>query len=114
MRMPLHYLSAALLLVATLASCTITPKQPVSELTIPATWSEVPENGTHPRAVELVRWWTTFDDPTLDTLITRGIEANRDIREATARVREARALRTSTAAEGWPRIGSSASYTRSL
>lgn len=42
---------------------------------------------------ELSRWWKEFDDPLLDSLVTRALSANPDLRLATARVLEARALR---------------------
>ena len=96
------------------AACTVTPKQPVASVTLPETWSERPETATNAQPVELARWWNTFQDSALQALIERGIGQNRDIREATARVREARAARLVNLAPRWPRLGSSTSYTRSL
>jgi multidrug efflux system outer membrane protein len=37
------------------------------------------------------QWWTTFNDPVLNSLVDRAIVANLDVREAQARVIEARA-----------------------
>ena len=102
------------LLCCLVASCTVTPKRPVASVTLPETWSEQPESATSAPSIELARWWNTFQDPRLQALIERGISQNRDIREATARIQEARASRLVTLAPRWPRLGSATSYTRSL
>jgi outer membrane protein, multidrug efflux system len=38
------------------------------------------------------RWWAQFDDPILDSLITRALDANHDVRIAVARFEQARAV----------------------
>jgi multidrug efflux system outer membrane protein len=38
------------------------------------------------------RWWAQFQDPVLDTLVTRTLESNHDVRIAVARVDQARAF----------------------
>jgi NodT family efflux transporter outer membrane factor (OMF) lipoprotein len=65
------------------------------------------------RSADLTRWWTSFNDPLLDSLVERAVQSNLDLRLAEARVREARALRGVTAAGAWPALDLSASYTRS-
>lgn len=57
-------------------------------------------------------WWLSFDDALLASLIDRTVASNLDLAQAEARVREARAQRKIAAADFWPQIGSSASYTR--
>jgi len=57
-------------------------------------------------------WWTTFDDQLLMSLVQRTVESNLTLQQAEARVREARALRRIAAADLWPQVGSSGSYTR--
>ncbi len=57
-------------------------------------------------------WWTTFDDALLTSLVSRTVQANLTLKQAEARVREARALRRITAADLWPQVQSSGSYTR--
>ena len=95
-------------------ACTVTPKRPVASVTLPETWSERPEPADSAQPVALARWWKTFQDATLQALIERGINHNRDIQEATARIQEARASRRVNLAARWPRLGSATSYTRSL
>ncbi|MDZ4772636.1 MAG: efflux transporter outer membrane subunit, partial [Planctomycetota bacterium] len=57
-------------------------------------------------------WWRCFDDPVLDGLVARANDANLDVKEALARVHEARALRGATAADQFPTLDASASYAR--
>ena len=110
----LLYRSLLLFLLLSLASCAVTPPARVTELNIPTTWSEKTDHGQETKVLLLSLWWTTFNDPVLTSLIDRGVTENRDLREATARVRETRALRTVADSDTWPQIGSGASYTRSL
>lgn len=59
-----------------------------------------------------VRWWSQFDDPILDSLIVRALDANRDVRIAVARVEQARAVFDETALDRFPRVPVSASVDR--
>lgn len=72
---------------------------PASRPAVPAT-----------QPVDLTTWWRTLNDPTLDSLIQRAIESNLDLRAATARVREARALRDIAVAGFWPQVNATGSY----
>jgi len=60
-----------------------------------------------------VTWWRGFNDPELERLIDLAIAANHDLRIATARVLEARALRSQAILSALPIVHSSASYTKS-
>ena len=61
----------------------------------------------------LANWWALFNDPTLDSLIKRGIEANLDVKLAAERVRQARAVIGENQGLMLPTLGASGSYTRS-
>ncbi|MFA6561145.1 MAG: multidrug efflux RND transporter permease subunit [Verrucomicrobiia bacterium] len=61
-----------------------------------------------------VIWWRGFNDAKLNALIDQALTANHDLRIATARVREARALRTHVLFDFAPTVQSDASYTRSV
>ncbi len=63
-----------------------------------------------PRA--LAQWWIQFHDPTLDGLISRALENNRDLKAAIARVREARAEVEVAAGALLPEADVSAGYNR--
>lgn len=59
------------------------------------------------------QWWTTFNDPTLNSLVDRAIVANLDVREAQARVYEARARVGVERSAYLPDANVSGSYRRS-
>ncbi|MEJ2226276.1 MAG: efflux transporter outer membrane subunit [Syntrophobacterales bacterium] len=62
--------------------------------------------------VTLVDWWKAFKDPTLSSLVERAIRANLDVRQAEARIRQARAARGVAGAPLWPEVDASALYQR--
>ena len=79
--------------------------------------TKVPENFVNSRPAadtEMVaKWWTTLQDPMLDSLIDRAVRSNLDLRFAEARVREARAQRGVVRGDLFPTLNASASYQRS-
>src|SRR5215472_13784704 len=79
---------------------------------MPGSWSEPLEGGTTNRTALAAEWWTTFGDPKLNSLIARAVQSNYDLRIAEARLRQARAQRTFSAADLWPTLDASGSYTR--
>ena len=99
-----------LLLVAGVSGCTVGPHYRPPSVPVPDAWSEASTQAA--REAVTAQWWTTFQDPLLESLVTRAVQANRDLRTAEARVREARALRGLAAGEFGPTINVSGSYTR--
>ncbi|HEX9852162.1 MAG TPA: TolC family protein, partial [Woeseiaceae bacterium] len=63
-------------------------------------------------AVDFESWWRTFADPTLDRLIETAREQNLDIRQAAARIAEARAMRDVVAGGYYPAVDARAGVTR--
>lgn len=57
----------------------------------------------------LAAWWTTLNDPQLCGLIERAVAGNLDLKQARARVREARARRGIAAADLFPTLDASGS-----
>ena len=103
-----------------LAGCMVGPDYHPPSTPVPAAWDNqvgvVPDfqsSVTTPRPLELVEWWKSFDDPVLASLVERAIESNLDIRQAQARIRQARASRGVAAAGMWPEINTNASYRNS-
>ena len=45
-------------------------------------------------------WWKVFNDPILESLMDRAVDGNLDLRQAYARIKEARAIRALPEAEG--------------
>ncbi len=97
-----------------LSGCTVGPDHVAPEARGPEQWPEALESGIGSGTADLRRWWTRFEDPTLDSLVDRALSGNLDLREAAARVREARALRGVTASDQFPTVnaGASALYSR--
>jgi multidrug efflux system outer membrane protein len=95
-----------------LAGCAVGPDYREPKLAVPASWQEAQQKGIEIRPVEMTRWWTTFNDPLLNSLVERAVKSNLDLRIAEARIREARASRVVVAAGAWPTVDVSASYRR--
>jgi multidrug efflux system outer membrane protein len=82
----------------------------------PASWHTDLEGGltagqANPQT--MAQWWTTFNDPLLADLIERAVHGNLDLKQAKARLREARARRGLSQAELFPTLDASGSFTRS-
>lgn len=109
MTLKLRLLGAAAL-SATLAACTVGPdfERPAT----PANAAQGFAEGADPRfaATPLPEgWWRLFEDPALDALVTRALERNTSVREASANLRRARALIREAKARQLPSINAQAS-----
>jgi NodT family efflux transporter outer membrane factor (OMF) lipoprotein len=100
------------LIMTGLIGCTVGPDYRRPEVTVPATWRQAEQPGVSPGVAAVTEWWQTFQDPVLDRLVRRAVAANLDLKVATARVREARALRGITAADRVPSINASGTAAR--
>ena len=88
---PKHFrIAAALAAALALAGCSMAPTYERPELPVPAAWPDDARAGTAP--AKPVDWASFFPDERLRALIKLALEHNRDLRIATARVAEARAL----------------------
>lgn len=96
------------------AGCAVGPDfgRPTTEM--PAAWtSEAAGMETRAADQELRRWWEGFNDPQLTSLVERAMAANLDLRQAAARVRQARAARGVAFAAIGPTLDATASHERS-
>jgi NodT family efflux transporter outer membrane factor (OMF) lipoprotein len=84
----------------------------VPKVSVSPNWSEAMEGGATNRTVSAADWWTSFHDTELNSLIVRAVSSNYDLRMAEARLRQARAQRQFSAADFWPTVNASGSYTR--
>lgn len=99
-------------LIFLLSGCTaVGPEYHSPQPEMPAVWHENAANIAPAADVAGGQWWSLFQDPLLDTLMTRAAAANHDLRKAEARIREARAGRIIAAATG--AVGGSAASTHS-
>jgi len=95
--------TAFLTLISALAWAAELPKVDVP----PAFHSQAPGAG---EPVE--KWWNTFQDPQLASLVERAAAANLDVKIAISRLLEARAARRSTRADLVPNVGANATVER--
>lgn len=93
-----------LVLCSWLAACTGLPPQ-VEATRQPAlpTQFDPPLSGI--ATPDTVNWWAGMQDPRLDALIARALAANRDLRTATTRIAQARAVAAMAEARRIPQIG---------
>ncbi len=100
-----------------LAGCALVgPDYAEPETEAPATWHTELRQGLEAEDIsprELAAWWTTFDDPVLTGLIDQAVHNNLDLKQATAKVREARARRGVSRAGLFPALDAGGSATRS-
>jgi multidrug efflux system outer membrane protein len=99
-----------------LTGCNVGPNYHPPTQPMPAHWESTPAtqaSNAVQEPVEIERWWTTFHDPNLDSLIHRAVAANLDLEAATERSHEARASVGIATAGLWPAANASGSYTRS-
>lgn len=102
------------LILMTLAGCTVGPEHGVPTSDVRPEWAAELDAGVAAESADLREWWRIFNDRALDSLVDRALDQSLDLREAAARVREARALRGATAADQLPNVnvGGSAAYRR--
>src|SRR5258706_3953643 len=104
--------AALLCWVAAFAGCSVGQNYHPAKVALASGWAEAGTGGTTNRAANLTRWWKTFGDPMLDSLIERSVQSNYDLKAAEARLRAARALRGAALADFFPTVDANASYTK--
>ncbi|MDP9172777.1 MAG: efflux transporter outer membrane subunit [Planctomycetota bacterium] len=106
--------------------CTVGPNYKRPWLPVPDQFSEIgaatqpttrsaTEPSTRPISADVqlqafTQWWTTFDDPRLNSLIDRAIKGNFNLIAAEARLREARANRGVVASQYFPQVNAVGQY----
>jgi NodT family efflux transporter outer membrane factor (OMF) lipoprotein len=120
-----HYLTSLkfflLIFVAlSLAACTVGPNYHTPKTKVPEGFKELkPQDALANKNIPTVpqpaleKWWTTMQDPILNSLVERAVRGNLDLQLAQARVREARSQRGVVNADLYPKVNATASYQRS-
>jgi outer membrane protein, multidrug efflux system len=101
-----------IVLTAVPLGCSVGPNFTRPDPHVPPQWSAAATTSSALNAEPVVTWWTTFQEPTLVSLIERSTAANLDLRAAVLRITEARAERDVAGAAFWPKVDANASYTR--
>jgi NodT family efflux transporter outer membrane factor (OMF) lipoprotein len=113
-----RFLIIVLSLSLTLAGCKVGPDYHPPQTAVDGSFEPVPGKASPQpyvltaRSSQTAEWWTTLDDPVLNSLIEQAVKANHDLRLAAARVREARARRAVAGAGQYPSMDISAAYSR--
>ena len=96
-----------------LSGCTaVGPDYTKVEPDAPTKWHTELSGGLSAKELQpetLAHWWTTLNDPDLNSLVERAVKENLDLKSAYARVREARALRGISRAMLFPTLDVTAS-----
>jgi multidrug efflux system outer membrane protein len=93
-----------------LAGCAAVPTPQPALPPLPASFANRPEEAQ--AGVPAAAFWRGFQDPQLDALVARALEANLDLRRAVARLRETRALARQADARLLPELGATGSAAR--
>ncbi|RFU45273.1 efflux transporter outer membrane subunit [Paraburkholderia sp. DHOC27] len=119
-----------LTLASILSACSVGPNFHAQQADVPQQWhdTQAASSAAAPQAASGAppvvtsrptvdsdpdpRWWRSFADPTLDSLIERAASGNLDLQEAVLRIVEARTQEQSAAAQGLPNVRASGSYQR--
>jgi NodT family efflux transporter outer membrane factor (OMF) lipoprotein len=91
--------------------CTVGPDYQPPAVAVPAAYGSGDQTGAagaDMAQADMAQWWQAFGDPVLDGLVTRALEANLDLRQAAARVAQARAAERAVAAGRGPSVNASA------
>ncbi len=112
-------MKCGLLSALILAGCEVGPNYKPPEVKVQPSFPEtaVPPATTQSsvasnRPVPITQWWTTFNDPELNSLIQRAVRSNLNLLQAESRVRQARAQRGVVGSELWPTADLGGGYQR--
>lgn len=104
-----------LLMIAAVSGCApVGPNYVAPETSVPAAWHSRLGGGLVPEQMSpgiLASWWTTLNDPSLSSLMERAVAGNLDLKDARARILEARARRGIAGADMFPTLSFSGSDT---
>ena len=94
-----------------LSGCMVGPDYQRPQTQVPTAFANQAQEGLSTDTVETA-WWRGFQDDRLQQLVELTLAHNHDLRVATARLREARALLSETTFDRYPTVTSQGSYTR--
>ncbi|CAI8765531.1 efflux transporter outer membrane subunit [Pseudomonas sp. IT-P218] len=102
------------LLVISLSACTVGPdfqKPQAQQVTV---WSKPSKAATSQATAETMneRWWQVFNDPKLSALTQRALTDNLDLKLASSRLQQSRAVRQVVTADRYPTSAVGGSYAR--
>ena len=105
-------LALAMVLSVAGTGCAVGPNYKRPQVAVPSQWTVAAARGTSTKPIEKDEWWSSFQDPELNSLIERAIAQNLDLELVLDRVDEARAARGIVRSGYFPSMDASASATR--
>src|SRR6266404_4506157 len=74
-----------------LAGCAVGPNYKRPQVAVPSQWTVAAARGTAAKPIDKDDWWSSFQDPELNSLVERSAKQNLDLQLALERVQGARA-----------------------
>ena len=111
----LTFLAMSIIILVLTGCAAVGPDYAMVKPDAPDEWHAELQGGLTAGSLEpdtLAHWWTTLNDAELDSLVTRSVKGNLDLKNARARVREARALRGISKAGLFPTLDAAASASK--
>lgn len=110
MKPPARFLIPAGLAALLLSGCvSVGPDYDPPESDLPDAWHTAVQKEFAAGRPDLQRWWSVFNDETLNSLIDRAATNNLNLKTAAARIEQAAALRGVSASRYWPDIAAAGS-----
>lgn len=103
---------ATMLSILLLIGCTVGPNYQRPQVSVPKQWTVAAARGTSSKPTEKEEWWSSFQDPELNSLVERAMDRNLDLKLAVERVLEARAASGVTRSGYFPSVDANVSATR--
>ena len=105
----------------TIAGCTVGPNYRPPESVTPTAWAGTTDvhfvsfssNKIMQQTSAINQWWTHFKDPRLDSLVSRAVATNLDLKLAESRVRQSRAQWGVQFSGYWPAVDATGGYQHS-
>jgi NodT family efflux transporter outer membrane factor (OMF) lipoprotein len=99
-------------MAAALAGCSTAQDYSKPRISLPSSWTFASQEDA-PEPPELGHWWSSFNDPTLDALISKTVDDNLDLAAARSRIEEARASLRQAGGGEFPTSSGTSSVRRS-
>jgi NodT family efflux transporter outer membrane factor (OMF) lipoprotein len=105
---------AGAIYLALCCGCMVGPNYHPPQAAVPDRWSgPTPDSALAPAEIDLARWWTVFDDPLLTSIEEIAVRSNLNLKQAEARIRQARAARGIAAGGLGPTVDATGAILRS-
>ena len=95
-----------------MVGCAVGPNYKRPQVAVPSQWTVAAARGTVATPIEKDNWWSSFQDPELNSLVERSAKQNLDLKLALERVQEARSARGVARSGYFPSVDGAASATR--